>query len=405
MTKKAHISGADARGYGRLAVDATLGLTRLVETLHHNILRRPGILGVATDAPTRGITGFVYKSIRGVTRVVGGGLDVVLAQLAKLFEDAAPSPQREAVVAALNGVFGDHLAATGNPLAIPMRLRRDGQALTLTRGGLRQAIPHATGKVLVLAHGLCMNDLRWRRHGHDHGAALAADAGYTPVYLHYNSGLHVAANGAEFADRIEALLCAWPVPVEELTIIAHSAGGLVARSACQHAAIARQRWLRRLHTMVFLGTPHFGAPLERGGGWVDTLLGASPYTTAFARLGKLRSAGITDLRHGSVLDEHTRQAGGATPGSARHTLALPPHVRCYAIAASLAPKSAKLATRLLGDGLVPLPSALGQHKDARRSLAIPADRLCIAYGTGHLDLLDRAAVYAQIRRWLVAAPD
>jgi hypothetical protein len=54
---------------------------------------------------------------------------------------------------------------------------------------------------------------------------------------------------------------------------------------------------------VFLDTPHHGALLERGGNWVNLCLGLSPYTAPFARLCKLRSAGITDLRYGNVLDE------------------------------------------------------------------------------------------------------
>ena len=81
MRSNAHLRVADLRGYSRLVVDATIGLASLVETMHHNILRMPGILGKPTQQPARGITGFVYKSIRGVTRLVGGGIDVVLGQL------------------------------------------------------------------------------------------------------------------------------------------------------------------------------------------------------------------------------------------------------------------------------------------------------------------------------------
>ncbi|HSN00414.1 MAG TPA: hypothetical protein VLS52_05355, partial [Rudaea sp.] len=175
MVEKRHIRVADLRGYSRLAIDATLGLTSLVEIMHHNILRVPGVLGEATRQPARGLTGFVYMSIRGVTRLVGGGMDMLLGQLASMPGNGASTVEREAILAALNGVLGDHLLATGNPLAIPMQMRRDGEALELTRTALKAAIPDATGKVLLLAHGLCMNDRQWRRNGHDHGAALAAD--------------------------------------------------------------------------------------------------------------------------------------------------------------------------------------------------------------------------------------
>jgi len=396
-----HIRTADIRGVGRLVVDATIGLASLVETMHHNILRTPGVLGEATQEPASGITGFVYKTVRGVTRLVGGSIDAVLGRLVPVFDGEASSQEREAVLAALNGVLGDHLQAGANPLAIAMRLRRGGQALELNRAALAKAIPAATGKVLLLVHGLCMNDLQWRRKEHDHGAALATDAGFTPVYLHYNTGLHISANGRALAAQIEALLRAWPVHVDELAILAHSMGGLVARSACHYGELAQHDWLRHLSKLVFLGTPHHGAALERGGNWVDLLLDASPYTTAFARLGKIRSAGITDLRHGSVVDEdwedRDRFARSRKP---RPVVPLPAQVKCYAIAASIANRHGKLSERLLGDGLVSIASALGEYPRGRRNLALPKRRQWIGYGMNHMDLLDRGAVYARIKRWM-----
>jgi pimeloyl-ACP methyl ester carboxylesterase len=79
-----------------------------------------------------------------------------------------------------------------------------------------------------MVHSLCMNDLQWTRQCHNHGDALAADLGWTPVYLHYNSGLHVSTNGHAFAALLEALVDQWPMPVSELAIMGHSVGGLVA---------------------------------------------------------------------------------------------------------------------------------------------------------------------------------
>ncbi len=406
MPKRIPVSANDLRGYGRLAVEATIGITELVENLHRNIQRAPGILAEPTQAPTKGITGLVYRSIRGVTRLVGSGIDAALAQLAALLGPASDfSNQREALLAALNGVLGDHLAASANPLAIPMQLRREGRTLVLNAKGLAAAIREPTEKILLLAHGLCMNDLQWRRNGHDHGAALAADGGYTPLYLHYNSGLHISSNGRAFAELVEDLLRGWPVQVRELVIIGHSMGGLVARSACHYAQDARQAWLRHLHKLVFLGTPHQGAPLERAGNWVDTILGKSPYTAAFARLGKIRSAGITDLRHGSVLDADWIDSDRFTRGQRKPVFVpLPQGVQCYAIAASMAAKSSALRERILGDGLVPLASALGQHANPQRCLHFTKARQWIGYRMNHLDLLERKEVHAKLREWLIADP-
>jgi pimeloyl-ACP methyl ester carboxylesterase len=401
MTGKPHIHASDLRGYGRLAIDATLGLTRVVETMHHNLLRVPGVFGTATHEPARGLTGMVYRSIRGVTRLVGGGVDTLLAQLIPAFVHPTSSAERETVMAALNGVLGDHLAASGNPLAIPMHLRRDGAPLELTKPALAAAIPNPTGKILLLAHGLCMNDLQWRRKGHDHGAALAANAGFTTVYLHYNSGLHVSVNGRAFADRIEQLLQAWPVPVEDVIIIGHSMGGLVTRSACHYGKLAEHAWLRQLRKIVFLGTPHRGAPLERSGNWLDSLLDSSPYTAAFSRLGKIRSAGITDLRHGSLLDaDWLDRDRFASTHEQRHPVAWPKGVKCYAIAASVATRSGNAGQQQPGDGLVPVDSALARDANSEGKPDIPKSQQWIGYGMHHMDLLDRPDVYAQIRLWL-----
>ena len=385
------------RGFSRLAIDATIGITDLVEALHHRIspLERPG--GPSGPRRTSGVTGLVYRSVRAIARLVGGGVDATLAQLAPLLKEASDSNAQEAVVAALNGVLGDYLARTGSALAIPMRLRRGGAPVAFD--ALAAASPPVGGKLLVLVHGLCMNDRQWQRNGHDHGVALARDLGYTPVYLHYNTGLHIATNGRDFAAALEALLAAWPAPLTECAILAHSMGGLVARSAVHFGGIAGHRWPGKLNRMIFLGSPHQGAPLERGGHWIETVLGATQYTAPFARLARIRSAGITDLRYGNLLaeDRTVSESGG---GADVQVVPLPANVRCYTIGATTGDAVGDLRDRILGDGLVPLASALGQHDDPTRTLQFPPNHQWVARAMNHMDLLESAAVYERIRRWL-----
>ena len=383
MSKKMS-HAADLLGLSHLTVSAVHGVADLAEQLHLNILRQaPEVVA----RPLGKVASLVYRGVRGVARLAGSGVEGILTRLQPLQGENKAWPGRDALLAAVNGVLGDHLARTANPLAIPMQFRRHGAPWTPADA--------VSGRVLVLAHGLCMNDLQWFRNGHDHGAALEQGHGYSAVYLHYNSGRHISENGREFADQLEALLANWPVPVEELVLLGHSMGGLVSRSACHYGAQAGHGWLRHLSKMVFLGSPHHGAPLERGGNWFHVVTDMSRYTAPFSRLAHLRSAGITDLRHGSLLDQDWLERDRFAHGQPLpQTVALPAGVACYTIAASISKDASGLTGRLAGDGLVPVESALGEQ------LSFAPSQQAIVYRTNHMELLDSQAVYQLLAQWL-----
>jgi pimeloyl-ACP methyl ester carboxylesterase len=381
---------SDLRGATRMAIDATDTIADVVEEMHRTIQLRPGPVGVSSAGRTKGITGLVYRGVRGGIYLVGRAIDASLAGITAMLPDGESSPARDAFRSAANGVYGDYLSRTGNPLAIDMSLRYRGQCIDPhdpMRAFEHRGDTPPFNKLLVLVHGLCMNERQWSRDGHDHGAALADDLGYLPLYLRYNSGLHIANNGRLLAEMLETLIGNWTTTVDEIVILGHSMGGLVARSACYHGQQAGYAWPKYLRRLVFLGTPHHGTLLERGGHGVDLAMALSPYSMPLTRLSKARSAGITDLRHGTI-----SEGKGFVP--------LPTGVKCYAAAAVRAAKPSPLGERLIGDGLVTLDSALGRHADSRRMLAIPTNRQWIGYGVGHRELLGCAEVYAQIATWL-----
>jgi pimeloyl-ACP methyl ester carboxylesterase len=405
--KKSHVHLSDLAGISRLTVVATRGIVDLAEALHNNIASSPGIAGNPVQGHIRAISKLVYESVRGVTGLVGETTDDVLAQFKPILNEPS-SPKREAVLAALNGVVGDYLAASNNPLAITMRLRRNGHPLPLERRALAAALstrsaarvartPVAHDKLLVMVHGLCMNDLQWTQKGRALESAVTRDLGYTTIHLHYNSGLHVSTNGRAFADLLEELLAQWPEALKEFGILAHSMGGLVARSAFHYGMEAGHAWPRRLQKMIFLGTPHHGAPLERVGNLFNVCLGVSPYTAPFAKLGQIRSAGITDLRYGNVLDEDWQGRDRFEhAGDLRHPLPLPDGVLSYAIAANTGKKLAGI----VGDGIVPVASALGKHEDAEKTLLFAPSRQWVGHGMNHWGLLSRKEVHEKILNWM-----
>lgn len=376
---------ADLRGLLRLAVDGIHGATRIAQGLHGNISSLAPPVGRMRERPARGIAGFVYGAVRTGSSAAGSSLDALLSALEALLPSTgAPAialPGRQAVVAALNGVMGDHLARTRNPLATPMAL--------ITCGDVRP-------KLLLFVHGLCMSEAQWQAGGEDSWRGLAESLDCSQVYVRYNSGRHVSENGAELATQLEELVAHWPVAVESIAIVGHSMGGLVARSALHQAQQDGLQWPARVRQMVFLGTPHHGAALERAGNWLHTVLGASPYLSPFTRLGRLRSDGITDLRHGNVLAADW-QAGRYLHRDTRSAAPLPAGVACFAVAGALGPRAADTA---IGDGLVSIDSALGRHPRRTHHLRIPASRTWVARGVGHLGLLSDAAVIAKVRAWL-----
>jgi len=396
------VTARDLTGMGHLTMDAVTRTTDLVEALHQAIANVSIVRGAPENPRTKGITGLVYRSIHATTEALRALLDPLSAQVVARSGEPPTSPAREGLLAALNGVLGDHLESQNNVLCIPMRFRQDGEVLN--RQSLQQAVDRSRGELVVLVHGLCMSDLQWSRNGHDHGAAIACHRSVSPIYLHYNTGRHISVNGRCFSELLDATVRdietdgSGPV---SLTIIGHSMGGLVARSACHHGETSGHVWPGRLRKMIFLGTPHHGSFLEKGGNYLDLLLDANPYSAPFSRLGKIRSSGITDLRHGFLVDEDWQgQDRFAGSGDHRRPIPLPREVASYAIAGSRGTEPTGLGDHLIGDGLVSLDSALGRHPDPRRDLAFPEAHQWVGSALNHLDLLDNPRVTETILKWL-----
>jgi pimeloyl-ACP methyl ester carboxylesterase len=398
MSKTSCNRPKDIQAAGKVTVDAIVGVTDIVEAMHHTIINLGRVQSKTDPLRTKGITGMVYKNIRSITKIVGKGLDVSLNQLSASIGESGSSPGREAILAALNGVLGDYLMASENQLAIPMRFRREGKPLTAAE--IAETIQKSDGRIAIMVHGSSMNDLQWNREGHDHGAALLRDLGIMPLYLHYNTGLHTSENGQAFADLLEAILVGSPQPVD-LFIIAHSMGGLISRSAYYYGELFGHTWPKQLKKIVFLGTPHHGALLEKGGNWIDKLLETNPYSAPFARLGKIRSSGVTDLRYGNVVSEDWQgQDRFENSGDCRTPVPLPEGVKCYAIAGTIGKEASRVGNWLIGDGLVTVESALGRHPKPQLHLLFPETHQWVGHNMNHFEMLNHPQAYETIKKWV-----
>jgi len=393
---------------GELAGDAAGGLASQIQQMHAGIAQRVWRAVGPASIPVRLVHDRVaergYSAARQLTRrVVSDGVRALGAGQPDDGESIERTVIGRAAIGALNGIWGDTLARRENRLALTMTLRSGGRDLSITRAGLRQAYPHASSRLAVFIHGLCETDDAWMLGGERHvpyGFRLQAELGYTPLYVRYNTGLHISENGRQLAQLLDQLAQAWPVQVQEIALIGHSMGGLVARSACHYSDGAR--WCGAVRHVFTLGSPHLGAPLEQGANAITYYLSKLPETRALlAAPLNLRSVGIKDLRYGYLVDECWQDQD--CDAFLRNTSREVPFLRTanhYFMCATLSRDADGLAGRLVGDLLVLRASAWSQRRGER--LLFRIEHYGHLGGANHFDLLNHPAIYRQMRRWLAA---
>lgn len=307
----------------------------------------------------------------------------------------------EFLIGVLNGAVGDYLHRTRNGLATPMSLVHEGQPLRVIRRALLETYPRATGRIAIFVHGLMSTEGVWQMsNGETYGSLLAHEFGFTPLFVRYNTGLHISYNGEAFDVLLDRIMDEYPVPIEEILLIGHSMGGLVLRSAMHVANEKGRPWSRLVGRAFYLGTPHLGAPLERLGHVVSWTLNevGNPYTSLIAEIINLRSDGVKDLGFANLRREDWEgTTADAFLQNSRHPVPLLPHVRHHLIAGALS--TDPYLGMLFGDAVVPVTSATGQAETRHRSAVFPQEHVKIIGGMDHLRIAADPEVYAQIRAW------
>lgn len=347
------------------------------------------------------ISSRLYEGVAGAFRLIGAVADAGLGRR-KVRDGRALSstPRGALLVGALTGLVGDRLESEGSDLHEPIAARVGGRAVALDPEALRAAYPDATGRIAVFLHGLMESEFSWHvGEGPGYGSRLREELDLTPVELRYNTGRHISENGLELADLLGALAANWPVEVEQVTLVGHSMGGLVARSACHQAAERGDAWVSRVRHVVSLGSPHMGAPLAQGVHWASAALHAVPETRPLASLLRRRSAGIRDLRQGSLVDAdwRDRDPDALRAEACQEVPLLDGATHCF-VAATVLPNPRHPVSRLVGDYLVLESSASGRSRTRR--IPFEAEHGMVVGGAHHIALLNHPAVYDRLRDWL-----
>jgi pimeloyl-ACP methyl ester carboxylesterase len=370
----------------------------------HRAFRGVGAAARPVQAIHDAISAGAYGAIASGTAQLGRSADAVLKREG-IGEGLELSRTRggSALIAALNGLIGDRLERSRSELHQGTSLRADGEVIAPERDSLRAAFPDARERLVVFLHGLMSTEFYWHwgaTHPADaYGARLASDVGCTPLYVRYNTGLHISENGGSVAALLERVLEEWPVRVREIALVGHSMGGLVARSACHQGSQDGRRWTELVRHIVSLGTPHLGAPLEQGVHVASAALASLPETRMFANFLRRRSAGIRDLRHGSLVDEdwRDRDPDALRAAACMEVPLLAGATHCF-VSATITRSPRHPLGRLLGDTLVLVPSATGQGRTRR--IPFQAEHGHHVAPAHHLALLNHPEVYARLREWL-----
>jgi hypothetical protein len=399
--------GSELGALAELAADGFGGAVTRVQELHDAVADRSfGPTGAVTGAPRAvhdAIAGSVYAAMRGACVLLGAGASRTVRAVGG-GPRISDHPRGRLAQGALNGVWGDRLDEAASPLAVPMAIRMDGRDVATERATIAAAFPSATARPVVFVHGLCESDAAWSIRAAERGGTYATrvlpEVGATAVTIRYNTGLHVSENGRRLAALLEALVDAWPVPIVRLALVGHSMGGLVIRSAGHAGTENGHRWPALVDTTISLGTPHLGAPLEQAAHLASWALAAVPESRPIAAILRARSAGIRDLRHGSLVDaEWETLDPEALRGFERADVPLLDDARHHVVAATLASGPDHPLARIIGDLLVLTPSAHGLQ-GRRRVVAFDDESCRHVGGHDHFDLLNSLALDGFLREWL-----
>ncbi len=264
--------------------------------------------------------------------------------------------------------MGNILAENQYPLAIDMSFRENGQDITVEDLNLKRKLVGKGRHVVVFVHGLMGNEILWQVSTDTdetvpkYGTYLEKELGITPIYIRYNTGLHISENGKSLDRLLQQLFDIYGEEINQITLLGYSMGGLVVRSAGYYADQHHHSWLSRLSSVILMSVPNEGAYLEQLGHFTTFILKTIPNlpTRLVGQALDQRSDGIKDLRHGWMVEEDWQHPDNHGLRQVQRTPVNPlPGVSYHLIAGTIAQDEMSLFALFFGDGLVSKFSAMG----------------------------------------------
>ena len=323
------------------------------------------------------IAGPARAANEALLRMTYGSVRVVASRLAPVIDAFVDENSREAdrMVAIAASLWGDTSDARFDRLATAMSARDAAGHLVYPWDG---SLEMATPRLVVLMHGLSQMDDCWA--GTDGLLEhLEAVPDLTAITLRYNAAMPIASNGEHLDAMLADLTNRWPVPLESISLVGYSMGGVVAHHAVAAAERRDTPWLAFVDDVISIGSPHGGSRIETAVTAATMALRLAQHTRPLADFFDSRSSGIKDL--------HTSIEAQDVPGASTRA-------RYHFIAGGITQNPTNPVSIIAGDLVVHPASAMGPAHPARGS-----DRLL--GGVHHLELVRHPAVVHQVLTWLI----
>lgn len=384
-TKKKNSNGL--QGSLKLAGETFEQATTRVHEFHRAISDMPfKAVGTATLSASKPIedvhnelTDLVYSVVKGTGKGLLDGAAMMANAVSTADLNGKSAQRLSAVSSAIHGLIGDHLAVSRNPIQIKAGFYEGCHLVDLSPEGLASTYPNATPHLVVFAHGLCCDESVWNMyskpedvHSAPYAQKLAHRFEVTPMFLRYNTGLSIESNGRRYRRLLKRLVTNWPVPVESVTLIGHSMGGLVGRVAVQDMGPEDAKLAAVLQDVISLGTPYTGSPVARIADAGEALLGGFELSRPISKVLGVRSTGIRNLQKGLG----PLKTSDGTP------------INFHLMGATMSTNAGSWVTEAVGDGLVQMSSALADESGKAQRLAFASKH--------HMRLVNDNEIYQQI---------
>ncbi|MCR9142827.1 MAG: alpha/beta hydrolase [bacterium] len=292
--------------------------------------------------------------------------------------------------------------------------------------------PGNNAGVVLCVPGLFCDEGLWEDAGI---SALLRDAGMYPVYLRFNPGAHISANGQRLLELVDQLAAHPAFANERFDAISYSQGGLVLRSmlyydgardaaakssapeniageniAGEETAIAATEHpervepgpiARRLGRLIGINTPDGGSYLEKLGYWLGVGMQVAPIISlkAVGFIGNQRSDAIKDLSHGIIRESDWLSPNHTERYGRDYYFGELDAIDAYQIYSVISETDGPWES-WLGDGIVEKSSLTLLSDRVYRAKANPDNRVHCLFGKSHFQVVQAPETLAIVQKIL-----